>query len=248
MMIRWQEHWEKRCAAWSQGGFYPVGNMSVIYCTYLLRHDTDIVPCWDSCRYPGLNFYNLEYVSAFRSDHTTQALHTWGASSDGLNGWIRRERGLEKYHTCAAAPHGSRLPVAAAPHTHILYHISTRVTAFSNADTTVHMQNKAPRARRKKRTHTYTSISKLADQLFQLFIEQHSIHHTTPFKMCSGDLGSQCGQGPSGFMLLPCVKMVMIMISYDYKKSIKNQRLIILKTFLEWKCLSFDWYFIEVCS
>ena len=44
-----------------------------------------------------------------------------------------------------------------------------------------------------------TQQQMLADQPCQLFIEQHSTH-TTPFKMCSGDLGSQSGQGPSRFM------------------------------------------------
>ena len=78
----------------------------------------------------------------------------------------------------------------------------------------------------------------MADQPFQLFIKQHSTKRTTPVKMCSGDLGSQCGQGPSGFMLLPCVKMMMIMISYGYSKSIINQRrLMILKTLSRMKML-----------
>ena len=45
-----------------------------------------------------------------------------------------------------------------------------------------------------------TQQQMLADQPFQLFIEQHSTQHTAPFKMCSGDLGSQSGQGPSRFM------------------------------------------------
>ena len=46
----------------------------------------------------------------------------------------------------------------------------------------------------------HTQQQMLADQPFQLFIEQHSTQHTTPFKMCSGELGSQSGQGPSRFM------------------------------------------------
>ena len=46
-----------------------------------------------------------------------------------------------------------------------------------------------------------TQQQMLADQPFQLFIEQHSTQHTTPFKMCSGDSGSQSGQGTSRFML-----------------------------------------------
>ena len=91
-----------------------------------------------------------------------------------------------------------------------------------------------------------TQQQMLADQPFQLFIKQHSTQHTTPVKMCSGDLGSQCGQGPSGFMLLPCVKMMMIMISYGYSKIIITQRrLMILKTLSWMKMLErrpiFDW-------
>ena len=75
----------------------------------------------------------------------------------------------------------------------------------------------------------------LADQPVKLFIEQHSAQYTTSFKMWDlGDLGSQCGHGPSGFMFLPCTEIMMIMINCDYSKSIINQRrLLILKTFLE---------------
>ena len=56
-------------------------------------------------------------------------------------------------------------------------------------------------------------------------------------------------QWPSGFMLLPCVQMMMIMINYDYSKSIINQRRSRnLKTFSWMKGLNFDWYFIKICS
>ena len=77
-----------------------------------------------------------------------------------------------------------------------------------------------------------TQQQMLADQWFQLLKEQHSTQHTTPFKTWSGDLGRQCGHGPSGFILLACVKMMIIMISYDYTKSVINQRrLVVLKEF-----------------
>ena len=86
-----------------------------------------------------------------------------------------------------------------------------------------------------------TQQQMLGDQPFQLFIELHSTQHTTPFKKCSSDLGSQTGQGPSGFMLLPCVKMMMIMmimITYDYSIRVINQRrLVILKAFSWMKIL-----------
>ena len=63
-------------------------------------------------------------------------------------------------------------------------------------------------------------------------------------KKCSGDLGSQSGQGPSGSMLLSCVNMMMIMISYDYSKSVINQRrLVILKAFFVMKILEFPLIF-----
>ena len=39
-----------------EGGCYPVVNMSMICSAFLLRIDTVIVSCWDSCLYPGLNF------------------------------------------------------------------------------------------------------------------------------------------------------------------------------------------------
>ena len=39
--------------------------------------------------------------------------------------------------------------------------------------------------------------------------------------MWSGDLGSQGDQGPSGLILLPCITMMVTMITFNYSNGLQ---------------------------
>ena len=65
-----------------------------------------------------------------------------------------------------------------------------------------------------------TQWQMLSDQPFQLFIYRTTFH-TPPFRMWSGDLGSQGDQGPSGLILLPWITMMVTMITFNYSNGLQ---------------------------
>ena len=66
-----------------------------------------------------------------------------------------------------------------------------------------------------------TQQQMLSDQPFQLFIEPHSTQHTPPFRMWSGDLARQGDQAPSRLILLPCIAVMMTIITFDYSNALQ---------------------------